>query len=41
MVSENGMLRAVFVSGTEEYKEAWRKLQHDGLHNLYSSQKVV
>jgi hypothetical protein len=40
-VFEIRVLRGVFGPKMEEVTEGWRKLHHEGLHNLHSSPNII
>jgi hypothetical protein len=40
-VSDNRVLKKIFVLKRDEVKGGWRKLHNKGLHNLYSSPSVI
>jgi hypothetical protein len=41
VVFENRVLRRIFGPKRDEMVEGWRKLQTEGLHNLYSSPNII
>jgi hypothetical protein len=40
-VSENRLLRRIFVQKRDEVTGGWRKLHNEELHNLYSSSNII
>jgi hypothetical protein len=40
-VFENRVLRRIFGPKRDEVMGGWRKLHHEGLHNLYSSPSII
>jgi hypothetical protein len=40
-VSENRVLRRIFVPKREEVAGGWRRLHNEELHNLYASPNVI
>jgi hypothetical protein len=41
MVFESAVFRGVFGPENDEATDSWKKLHHEGLHNLYSLQYII